>query len=403
MLFSAAVLLALLPAGLTAPSAGPLDKRAPLIQARSPAKVVPGKYIVKLKDGITDAAVNKAVGKYTASQVYKGVFKGFAGTFDAASLEAIRNLPDVEYVEEDAVFTINGIVTQTNAPWNLARISRRTAPSTSYRYDSTAGSGTCSYIIDTGVDTAHPQFENRAFWGANFAGDGQNSDLNGHGTAAAGVVGAITYGVAKKTKIIAVKVLNASGSGSTSGVISGMNWVVTDKATRGCPNGTAANMAIGGGFSASVNAAARNMVNGGVFLSVSSGADNANAANYSPASEPLACTVAASTQADAAASFSNWGSLIDIYAPGQNILTTWIGGGTNTLSGTSMAAAHITGLGAYLHTLRGSLTTAAQMCPFIRSIATQNVLTGVPTGTSNLLAYNGVDCNLSVAAPTCPQ
>ncbi|KAM7199491.1 serine protease [Naviculisporaceae sp. PSN 640] len=387
MYISIASLVAVLPAIILAAVVPP--EAAPLIQARSPGKAIPGKYIVKLKESAPESALNKALGSHKAGHIYRAKgFRGFASALDAASLEAIRQLPEVEYVEEDAEFTALAIVNQTGAPWNLARLSSHTPGSNVYRYDSSAGSGTCSYILDTGIQTSHPQFSGRAIWGTNLV-DTTNSDGNGHGTAVAGVIGATVLGVAKLTKLIAVKVLNSSGSGTTSGVIAGMNWVAQDHLTRQCV-GYVANLSIGGSFSTAVNNAAKALVQSGVFLAVAAGNSNANVAGFSPASEPLACTVGASTVSDTVSSASNYGALLDIYAPGQNILTTWINGGTNTLSGTSLATAHITGLGAYLLRVNSTLTEEG-LCQYMRQIATQNALTGVPAGTSNLLAYNGWD------------
>ncbi|KAK4185257.1 alkaline protease [Podospora australis] len=390
MLFSTA-LLALLPVAIAAPaSTGTLGKRAPIIEARA-GTVVPGKYIVKLKDGFEDSVVAKVVGKYKTDHVYKGArFKGFAGKLSAADLDAVRLLPEVEYVEEEAIFTINAVVTQANAPWGLARISSKTKGTTSYKYDDTAGAGTCSYVIDTGIYTAHSNFGGRAVWGGNFV-DSSNTDGNGHGTHVAGTIGSTTYGVAKKTTLIAVKVLNASGSGSTSGVVAGINYVTTNAKTRSCPNGVVANMSLGGGYSASINNAAKALVDSGVFLAVAAGNDNANASGYSPASEPSVCTVGSSTSADAKSSFSNYGSLVDVFAPGTSILSTWIGStsATNTISGTSMASPHIAGLGAYLLRLQGPKTPAA-LCAYIASSANQGLITGLPSGTPNRLAYNGL-------------
>ncbi|KAM7213734.1 Peptidase S8/S53 domain containing protein [Rhypophila decipiens] len=383
--------LAFLPLALGAPaSGGPVDKRAPLIQARG-ANVVPGKYIVKLKGSASDDSLAKLVGKVKNKSdfVYKGAFKGFAGKISDAELDAIRSSGDVEYVEEEQIFTINTYVSQTGAPWGLGAISRKGVSSTTYTYDDSAGAGTCSYIVDTGIYTAHTDFGGRATWLANYAGDGSNTDGNGHGTHVAGTVGGTKYGVAKKTKLYAVKVLNAQGSGSTSGVVAGMNFVVTDAQTRSCPNGTVVNMSLGGGSSTSINTAARAIVNAGHFLAVAAGNDNANAANSSPANEPLACTVGASTSGFARSSFSNYGSVVDIFAPGTSILSTWIGStsATNTISGTSMASPHIAGLGAYLLTLYGKKTPAA-LCSYIQTLSTKNKLTGIPSGTVNYFAFN---------------
>ncbi|KAK3326693.1 peptidase S8/S53 domain-containing protein [Apodospora peruviana] len=391
-------LLALLPLALAAPApvpdAGPIDKRAPIIQPRG-VEIVPGKYIVKFKSGASEEAVTTAVGKLKkkADHVYKGAFKGFAGAIDGATLESIQSNPDVDYIEAEAIFKINTYVSQTGAPWGLGRISHRAPGSTTYVYDDSAGAGTCAYVIDTGIYTAHSQFgsPSRATWLANYA-DSSNTDGNGHGTHVAGTIGGSTYGVAKKTKLYAVKVLDSSGSGTTSGVVAGMNFVATDAKTRSCPNGTVANMSLGGGSSTSINTAARAIVSSGVFLAVAAGNDNANAANYSPASEAQACTVGATTSTDAKASYSNYGPIVDIWAPGSSILSSWIGSttATNTISGTSMATPHITGLGAYLLTLFGKKTPAA-LCTYIQTLSTKNVITGLPTSVSNnnYLAFNG--------------
>ncbi|KAG7289965.1 hypothetical protein NEMBOFW57_006343 [Staphylotrichum longicolle] len=391
MHFSTA-LLALLPAALAAPTAEPLDKRAPIISARA-GHVVPGKYIIKLKEGTSDDVLEAAVGKLgksKADHVYRNrKFKGFAGTVGAALLEELRALPEVEYVEEEAIFSINAYVSQTGAPWGLGRISHNAKGSTTYVYDDSAGAGTCAYVIDTGIYTAHSQFGGRATFAANFV-DSSNTDGNGHGTHVAGTIGSSTYGVAKKTKLYAVKVLGSDGSGTTSGVVAGINFVATDSASRSCPNGTVANMSLGGGYSASINKAAAALVNAGVFLAVAAGNDNADASSYSPASESTVCTVGATDKNDAKASYSNYGSVVDIQAPGSNILSTWIGStsATNTISGTSMASPHVAGLGAYLLTLLGKKTPAA-LCSYIKSTAISGSITGLPSSTTNKLAFNG--------------
>ncbi|KAK5659830.1 hypothetical protein OQA88_13293 [Cercophora sp. LCS_1] len=388
-----ATILALLPLALAAPAPGPIDRRAPIIQPRG-ADIIPGKYIVKLKDGASDAALSNAIGKIKKGKpqyVYKGAgkFKGFAGAIQDADLSEIQALPDVEYIEQESVYTVNAYVSQTGAPWGLARLSSKTTGSTTYTRDSTDGAGTCSYVVDTGIYTAHSDFGGRAIWAGNFV-DSSNSDGNGHGTHVAGTIGGTKHGVAKKTTLYAVKVLNASGSGSTSGVVAGINFVATDSKNRSCPNGTVANMSLGGSFSSSINSAAAALVSQGVFLAVAAGNDNANAANYSPASEATACTVGATASNDAKSSFSNYGAVVDIFAPGTSILSTWIGStsSTNTISGTSMASPHIAGLGAYLLGLEGPRTPAA-LCARIQALSTTGKITGLPSGTSNRLAFNG--------------
>jgi len=386
-------LLALLPAALAAPApaAETLDKRAPIIAARA-GQVLPGKYVIKLKNGVSDDALEAAIGKLKskADHVYRSnKFKGFAGKLEADVLDAIRLLPEVEYVEEDAIITINSYVSQSGAPWGIARLSHKSPGSTTYVYDDSAGDGTCAYVIDTGIYTSHSQFGGRATFAANFV-DSSNTDGNGHGTHVAGTIGSNAYGVAKKTKLYAVKVLGSDGSGSTSGVVAGINFVATDAPKRSCPKGVVANMSLGGSYSASINSAAAALVNSGVFLAVAAGNDNANAANYSPASEASVCTVGATDKNDAKASYSNYGSAVDIQAPGTSILSTWIGGtsATNTISGTSMASPHIAGLGAYFLALNGQQSPAA-LCNYIKSVATSGALSGIPSGTTNRLAFNG--------------
>jgi subtilisin family serine protease len=176
--------------------------------------------------------------------------------------------------------------------------------------------------------------------------------------------------------------------GSNSGVIAGINYVANDAKTRSCPNGAVGSMSLGGSRSATVNSAAANAVAAGVFMSVAAGNEAADASTSSPASETSVFTVAASDSSDRFASFSNFGTLIDIIAPGVNILSTWLNGGTNTISGTSMATPHVAGLAAYLLGYEGKRTPAA-LSSRISTLATKNKITGVPSGTKNYLAFNG--------------
>lgn len=383
-------ILSLLPLAMAAPAS--LGKReggpAPVLQARDGTPIA-GKYIVKMKDQTDGMSISSAVETFSgdADHVWNDGFKGFAASLDENEIESLRQNPNVEYIEQDAVVTINALTTQSGATWGITRISHTSRTGSGYVYDTSAGEGTCSYIIDTGIYTQHPDFGGRATFLANYA-DSSNTDGNGHGTHVAGTVGGTTYGVAKKTKLYGVKVLDASGSGTNSGVISGMNFVATDAKTRSCPKGAVANMSLGGGKSTAVNQAAAALVRSGVFLAVAAGNSGANAANYSPASESTACTVGATTSSDSVASYSNWGNLVDVFAPGTDITSTWIGGRTNTISGTSMASPHIAGLAAYLLALRGSQSPAA-LCSYIASTATKGSLTSVRSGTVNLLAYNG--------------
>jgi subtilisin family serine protease len=378
----ASVLLAILPLALAAP-----QKRAPLVIPRD-AELIQGKYIVKLKESSGDftTQADNVISSIAADAdlVYEN-FGGFAATLTKEEIEALRSNPAVEYIEQDAEMTIQATVTQTGAPWGLARLSNVNAGSTTYTYDDTAGAGTCAYVIDTGIQIAHAQFGGRAVWGRDFTGEG-NTDGNGHGTHVAGTIGSTTYGVAKRTSLIAVKVLNSAGSGTNAGVIAGMDWVASDLRTRSCPNGVVVNMSLGGGLSTAVNTAAAGITSAGGFLAVAAGNSGANAANYSPASAASACTVGATDSSDRVASFSNYGAGVDVHAPGVSILSTWPTGSTNTISGTSMASPHIAGLGAYYLGLRAA--TPATLCSYITSQALSGRITGIRSGTPNLLAQN---------------
>ncbi|KAF2642619.1 subtilisin-like serine protease-like protein PR1A [Massarina eburnea CBS 473.64] len=374
---------------------------APLVTPRA-GTVIPGKYIVKFKESeVSTAAVENAIGLLSKApqHVYSiGKWKGFAAEISDDVLKIIQALPNVEYIEKDAVIKAfedeeplqkRTYVTQSSATWGLGRISHASTGSSSYTYDDSAGADTCAYVIDTGIYTAHTEFEGRATFLANYAGDGSNTDGNGHGTHVAGTIGSKTYGVAKKTKLYAVKVLNASGSGTNSGVIAGINYVASDSQTRSCPKGAVANMSLGGSKSTAVNSAAASVVSAGVFLAVAAGNDGANAANYSPASETSAFTVGATDSSDKIASFSNYGAVVDIFAPGVSILSTWnTAGSTNTISGTSMASPHVAGLGAYILGLEGKVTPAV-LGARLQTLATKSKITGVPSGTVNYLGFNG--------------
>ncbi|KAI1175065.1 peptidase S8/S53 domain-containing protein [Nemania sp. FL0916] len=382
------VLLSLLSVALAAPSkrASP----APLHIPRSTgSNLIEGKYIVKLYDNAATDSLHRTMTTTAAEpdHVYDVPgFQGFASALTPEEIENLQNHPDVEFIEQDSIMSINAFVTQSGSTWGLSRISHHSRSASGYVYDETAGEGTCAYVVDTGIYTAHAEFEGRATFLANYA-DSSNSDGNGHGTHVAGTIGSKTYGVAKKTKLYAVKVLNASGSGSTSGVVAGMNYVTSDSATRSCPKGSVANMSLGGTSSSSINSAARAMINAGVFLAVAAGNSNTDASTTSPAGESTVCTVGASTSSDTRASFSNYGTVVDIFAPGQDVLSTWNSGGTNTISGTSMASPHIAGLGAYLLAAEGARAPQA-LCSYIASIATSGALTSVPSGTVNKIAFN---------------
>ncbi|PHH85859.1 hypothetical protein CDD83_11077 [Cordyceps sp. RAO-2017] len=208
------ILLAILPAVLAAPATKRAEP-APLLTPKGAKQVIADKYIVKFKNELSASAVDETVKALSskADHVYSHAFRGFAGHLSAEEVKTLRDRPEVEFVEKDAVVTINAFAKQPGAPWGLGRISHREPGNAEYVYDSTAGAGTCSYIIDTGIEASHPQFEGRAKQLRSFI-PGQTTDGNGHGTHCAGTIGSNKYGVAKKTKLFGVKVLSNQGSGS---------------------------------------------------------------------------------------------------------------------------------------------------------------------------------------------
>ncbi|CAA7269772.1 unnamed protein product [Cyclocybe aegerita] len=333
-----------------------------------------GKYIVKLKDGVSKSTVLGSVRKSSNVTEDWEILNGFAAQLDDATLNELRASDDVEYIAEDGV--VHAFVTQTNAPWGLARLSsatRLTSTSTgsltfSYTYDAAAGSGVDIYILDTGVLTTHSQFGGRARWGATFGGYA-NADGHGHGTHVAGTAAGSQFGVAKAANIIAVKVLSDSGSGSVSNIVSGLNYVLTQSRATGRPS--IASLSLGGGASTPLDSAVASLTSGGVHVTVAAGNSNTNAANTSPARAPSAITVGASTIADARASFSNYGAVVDVFAPGANVISSWIGSNTatNSISGTSMATPHVAGLVAYLISVRGNGSPAAIQTSSSRSVS----------------------------------
>ncbi|TAQ86894.1 hypothetical protein B7494_g4801 [Chlorociboria aeruginascens] len=301
-------------------------------------------------------------------------FKGFQVEADEAAIAEIIASPDVAYVEKDIRM------------YASALISHRTPGGSSYIYDTSAGSGVTVYVVDTGIYTAHSQFGGRATFGANYISGSPNTDENGHGTHCSGTIAGSTYGVAKAAKLVAVKVLDADGSGTNSGVMSGINYVANNAVS----GKSVLSMSLGGSFSSALNSAVASAVSRGVVVAVAAGNDGANAANYSPASESSALTIGAVDNKDTRPSFSNFGSLVDVFAPGVDVLSSWIGGttATNTISGTSMATPHVAGLAAYLIALEG-LSTPAAVASRITALATTGKISNPGSGSPNRVLYNG--------------
>ncbi|KAL1799543.1 hypothetical protein ACET3X_003580 [Alternaria dauci] len=297
----------------------------------------------------------------------------------------------VEYIQQDAKVHVFETKTQLNATWGLGRISHTEPGQNTYLYDATAGEGTCVCVIDTGIETTHPEFEGRAYFLADFSGEGRLIDGAGHGTHVAGTIGSLTWGVAKKTTLFAVRVLDSFGSGTNAGILAGMQFVITDAKERmdagDCPNGALANMSLGGRKTQFMNDGAAAIVAAGIFLGVAAGNEGTLADYSSPASEPTVCTVAATANNDTLIEWSNYGSRVDILAPGVGVTSTWIGEGIRTISGTSMATPHVVGVAAYL---AGLGARVEGLCELLASTATKGAIDGntLRKGTPNLLVYN---------------
>jgi subtilisin family serine protease len=352
------------------------------------AVLIEGSYIVLLKaDELAQSGVSVPLlavdmaARYggTLTQVYEGTVQGFAISLKEEAARKLAADKRVELVEQDQWMFAS--VTQSPATWGIDRIDQRALPrNNAYNYNTTA-SNVRAFIIDTGILTGHSQFGGRASVGFDaFGGNGQ--DCNGHGTHVAGTVGSATYGVAKGVRLIAVRVLSCSGSGSNSGVIAGVNFAGNSSA-----GPRVANMSLGGGASGALDTAVNNAINRGVTFAVAAGNSHANACNTSPARAPAAITVGSTTSSDSRSSFSNFGSCLDIFAPGSSITSTWIGGSTRTISGTSMASPHVAGVAAlYLATHTGASPSAVRTA--MVNAATTGRVTNAGSGSPNRLLYS---------------
>jgi subtilisin family serine protease len=351
----------------------------------SPGENIAGSFIVKLKDNVVTASAQTLGSRFGGQigHVYDTVFQGFSVKMSDAQARRLAADPSVEYVERDQVVSIQA--TQTNPPsWGLDRIDQRNLPlDQRYTYNST-GSGVNAYIIDTGVRITHRDFGGRAKNGYDFVdNDAVAQDGNGHGTHVAGTVAGTLHGVAKQANIIGVRVLNNSGSGTIAGVVAGVNWVASNHVKP-----AVANMSLGGGANTSLDNAVSGAITRGVTFAVAAGNSNTNAANTSPARVAAALTVGSTDRTDARSSFSNYGPVVDVFAPGGGITSTWNTSdtATNTISGTSMAAPHVAGVVARY--LQGNFNvTPAQVATAITTNATNGKVTNPGANTTTRLLH----------------
>ncbi|CAM5626004.1 S8 family peptidase [Streptomyces fumanus] len=378
---------AALTGGLTAIPAQAAPAEGTVIAAGSPT-AVKDSYIVTLKKGAglkaSSAAGKNLVREYggTVKKTFGSALNGYTATLSAAEARRLAADPSVASVEQDQRVRLTD-TTQTNAPWGLDRIDQTSLPlSGTYTYPDSAGSGVTAYVIDTGVRITHSQISGRASYGYDAVdGDTVASDGNGHGTHVATTIAGTTYGVAKKAKIVAVRVLNNSGSGTTAGVIAGIDWVTANHS-----GPSVANMSLGGGVSTTLDTAVRNSIASGVTYAVAAGNSSTSASTSSPARVTEAITVGATTSTDARASYSNYGSVLDIFAPGSSITAGWYTSdtATNTISGTSMATPHVAGAAA-VYLANHTSATPAQVASALTAGATTGKVTNPGSGSPNRL------------------
>ncbi|MGI9097574.1 MAG: S8 family serine peptidase [Solirubrobacteraceae bacterium] len=382
------------------PASGVAHTAAPVTGTGQPG-AIPGHYIVVMKSAASDASKERTKNRARArgarvDRDYGSALKGYAAMLPATALSDVRSDPDVAYVEADAI--VSATTTQSAPPWGLDRIDQSSLPlNQAYSY-TPAGAGVKAYIVDTGVRFSHQQFAGRAVSGYDAVDGGSADDCNGHGSHVAGTVGGSTYGVAKQVDLVGVRVLDCTGSGTNSGVIAGVNWVTGDHAA-GQP--AVANMSLGGGTSTALDQAVANSIADGVSYAVAAGNENADACLGSPARAASAITVASTTSTDARSSFSNFGTCVDLFAPGSSIKSSWYTSdtATNTISGTSMATPHVAGVAA-LYLQSNPTASPGTVADAVHAGATAGKVTDAGTGSPNRLLSSGLGVAPPPPAPT---
>ena len=342
--------------------------------------------------GKSSSAAAAAAAKVAVKLKARGTFKkAFSKVLNAAVIEippaavaGISRNPRVLSVERDAEVLVDPTpVSQTGATWGIDRIDQRALPLSGTFSAPTTASNVAAYVVDTGIDASHPEFGGRVINGFDAVSGGSGAtDCNGHGTHVAGTIASATYGVAKSAILVPVRVLGCDGSGTYSGVIAGLDWIAHNRPST---QRAVVNMSLGGGTSSSLDSAVASLVASGVAVVVAAGNSNVDACTSSPARAASAITVGSTTTTDSRSSFSNFGSCLDIFAPGSNITSTVPGGGTAVYSGTSMASPHVAGVAAVV--LSQIAMTPSQLATYLTDNATTGVVGSAGTGSPNLLAF----------------
>ncbi|MFE5942069.1 S8 family peptidase [Streptomyces sp. NPDC056480] len=366
--------------------AGPEPTPAPLVTA---ANAVPGQYIVTLDETIDAAKATEKLG-LRPTFVYDKAINGFAAPLTALQLDIVRKTPGVASVEEDAVVhappqpSAPALPRSPAATWGLDRINQWSLPLDNDFTTQGSGAGVTAYILDTGIDYNHDEFGGRATFGFDAMGDGRyGQDCNGHGTHVAGTVAGRTYGVARKADLVSVRVLGCDGRGSYSGMIAGFDWVAKNARQPSVLNGS-----LGGDRSVALNNAATALAAAGVLPVIAAGNSSKDACDVSPASAAGTVTVAASNAWDEETSFSNHGRCVELFAPGQDIMSAKMGGGSVAMDGTSMAAPHVAGVAA-LYKAQFPTASPTEIRQWLDGNSTKGVLNNLSAATPNKLLYTG--------------